>query len=1413
MADENNSTEQNTNIITLNEQEQQILAQARAAYDEAIAQGQSIDQALNEASEILTQSDLDNELVTTTLNLWRGTSDLNVEQSNLDNVFTDATSEADDVEPTVETVPTGVLTNTNSTSFVSGDTSTSLPDVPTVNAVTEVNRVEITGMSTVGRNPTATQVSRPEQTELVEEVSITISANNPSNESQAVTLDVTPPTIRFMAAIDDVGSVAGALTSGDTTNDARLVLSGLVEAGSTVTIFNGTSVIGAATVTGTTWTYTATIEDGVTYQFNAVATDAAGNNSVPTDSFTVIGDMSISQPVIDLNSASDTGDSDSDNLTNDTTATFTLTNIDSDASAVEVFNGGVSLGFAEQVSGVWTFTATEDQLSEGENTLTVQVTDAAGNTSTSDDLTVTLDTTAFTNVESLTFSNDSGSSDTDLITNVASQTVTGTLASALAEGESLWIWQNDNDGWINATLAVNGTTVTLDDLTLESGTHTLKAQIRDAAGNVGEEQEWEYTLDTEKPITPTFALATDTGTSDSDGITNDATINVTLADDAVSWEYSLDGGNTWLTGSGSSFELGANATYAIDDIQVRQTDEAGNTSDIISNDSAITVDTTAPATELQLEAKVQLDGASDTSETDADPQITAVGSEGAYAVTWYGGNDDSGYSIFVQLFNAAGEKVGEVTQLDGASDTSKDDYSPQITAVGSEGAYVVTWYGSNDDDNDYSIFVQLFDATGEKVGEATQLDGASSTSGSDDSPQITAVGSDGAYAVTWYGVNDDGDGSIFVQLFNADGTVVTNNLINNSESVTVQSSEVGMAYLVLATEVANINSLADIEALADGQYNRVEITSANSDTLLSASGLADGTYVVYMVDAAGNLSVQTDETITIDSTVSTVVFALASDTGTSDSDGITNDATVTVTLDDDVASWRYSLDGGNTWNTGTGSSFELDADTTYAIGDIQVQQTDTAGNTSTASSNSTAITIDSTVSTVAFALASDTGTSDSDGITNDATVNVTLADDAASWEYSLDEGYTWNTGTGSSFELSADTFYSIGTIQVRQTDTAGNTSTASNSTAITVDTTTLAAPSFALASDTGTSDSDGITNDATVTVTLDDDVASWEFSLDGGSTWLTGSGSSFELGANATYAIGDIQVRQTDEAGNTSDIISNDSAITVDTTAPAAASEDAIVWSDDGQTVTLTFSEAIDVSKLTIESLTLADGLSFGDGASISASDEDNDGYADTFTITLGTDATATSDDPITVDKDSAIDAAGNTADDDIALGGLRSEIVVFDLTAGTSSSVDGSREFEAGVSYTIYIVVDSDNENVELADGYSWTGGANLGEDDEIVLVGNDSTNAVEGFYGRVDSTVNFDSYIGWRATSRSLPAFVRNNGSFHRKTSSTGRWEDLWTGTWASNPNGDTGNFSDRYKNALPSSVAQAVTWATPS
>lgn len=95
------------------------------------------------------------------------------------------------------------------------------------------------------------------------------------------------------------------------------------------------------------------------------------------------------------------------------------------------------------------------------------------------------------------------------------------------------------------------------------------------------------------PVAPTFALNTDSGTP-ADGITNDATVDVTLAEVGGTWEYSLDGGANWTTGMGTSFELADDTTYAIDAVQVREIDDAGNTGAAASNAAAITTDMTAP---------------------------------------------------------------------------------------------------------------------------------------------------------------------------------------------------------------------------------------------------------------------------------------------------------------------------------------------------------------------------------------------------------------------------------------------------------------------------------------------------------------------------------------------------------------------------------------------------------------------------------------------------------------------------------------------------------------------------------------------------------------------------------------------------------------------------------------------------
>merc|ERR1712098_649411 len=88
-----------------------------------------------------------------------------------------------------------------------------------------------------------------------------------------VTGDTAAPTANFSAATDDVGSVTGALTSGDSTDDTALELSGTNESASSVKVYNNAVFLGDATVVGTGWSYIATVADGTTYQFNVKETD------------------------------------------------------------------------------------------------------------------------------------------------------------------------------------------------------------------------------------------------------------------------------------------------------------------------------------------------------------------------------------------------------------------------------------------------------------------------------------------------------------------------------------------------------------------------------------------------------------------------------------------------------------------------------------------------------------------------------------------------------------------------------------------------------------------------------------------------------------------------------------------------------------------------------------------------------------------------------------------------------------------------------------------------------------------------------------------------------------------------------------------------------------------------------------
>ncbi len=55
-------------------------------------------------------------------------------------------------------------------------------------------------------------------------------------------------------------------------------------------VYNSSTELGSATVSGTSWSYSASVANGTTYQFIVRETDPAGNTSNATSNFTVTGD-------------------------------------------------------------------------------------------------------------------------------------------------------------------------------------------------------------------------------------------------------------------------------------------------------------------------------------------------------------------------------------------------------------------------------------------------------------------------------------------------------------------------------------------------------------------------------------------------------------------------------------------------------------------------------------------------------------------------------------------------------------------------------------------------------------------------------------------------------------------------------------------------------------------------------------------------------------------------------------------------------------------------------------------------------------------------------------------------------------------------------------------------------------------
>ena len=297
-----------------------------------------------------------------------------------------------------------------------------------------------------------------------------------------------------------------------------------------------------------------------------------------------------------------------------------------------------------------------------------------------------------------------------------------------------------------------------------------------------------------------------------------------------------------------------------------------------------------------------------------------------------------------------------------------------------------------------------------------------------------------------------------------------------------------------------------------------------------------------------------------------LTLAGTSDSGTA-GDDITNVTTPAITGSGTVGNVVTLYDGTVDVGTGTVTAGGTWSITTSLLApgvqNFTATETDVAANVSVAS-GPLAVTIDTTApaapTALTLAAVSDSGTQ-GDDVTNVTTPAITgsgvVGDVVTLYDGTVDVGTgtvtaggTWSITTGALTPGVQD-------FTATQTDYVGNVSAPSSTLAVTIDTTAPAAPTaltLAPLSDSGTA-GDDVTNITTPAITgsgaVGDVVTLYDGTVDVGTGTVTAGGTwSITTGA-LTPGVQDFTATETDYVGNVS-APSSTLAVTIDTTAPAA---------------------------------------------------------------------------------------------------------------------------------------------------------------------------------------------------------------------------------------------------------------------
>ena len=755
--------------------------------------------------------------------------------------------------------------------------------------------------------------------------SVNDKAGNNGQTTHTLTVDTVAPAVTISTVADDdivnnAEQLAGQTIRGTTT----------AEQGQTVTVsFNGHSYQATVGADGS-WSVFVPgrdflgLSDG-DYTITATVSDKAGNPGSATHDVTLNGDV----PTITINTFAQ------DDIVNAAEhGTPLVVSGTTDAPAgqtVTLTLNGKTYAATVQNDSTWSYTVSSADVAAladgGSYVINALVSNTIGN-SASDNHTVTVDLTAPSmgiSIDSL--QNDTGLSATDFITNDSQVVVNGSLTAQLGNNEKAQISLDGGVTWIDLT--VTGTTWRYaDGRTLTDGTYQYQVRVIDNAGNVGATDSQDVVIDLTKPAATTItvdSITQDTGLSGSDFITSDNQISLkgTLGAALGSGDHaqiSLDGGVTWIdvSVSGLSWTYVDGRTLADGDYnyQLRVIDDAGNISATASQ--VVTIDTVAPdaSKTIAIDSISDDTGLSSSDFITRDTSLTLHGSLGAtladgeYAqisldggVTWQNvivtGNSwyyvdsrtlgNQTYDYYVRVVDAAGN-VGASAHQQVTVDTIAPDAAITVSV---DNITVDTGFDNNDfltSSTSYTLHGTLGAELG--VGEYVQvsMDGGTTwvyatVSGTQWSYNDTRTLTDGSHNYQVRVVDQAGNvGATTSQAVTVDTQAPQYGI--TIDSISDDTGQSGSDFITMDTTLTINGSLGS--ALANDERVQISLDGGNtwSDATVTnqrwsytdTRDLPDGdyTYLVRIIDQAGNVGSTASQVVTVDTTPPTTVGTVVS---------------------------------------------------------------------------------------------------------------------------------------------------------------------------------------------------------------------------------------------------------------------------------------------------------------------------------------------------------------------------------------------------------------------------------------------------------------------------------------------------------------------------------------------------------